>query len=81
MRATATSFRASPVPMPRMIQVRVQAAEVPNACATTAGFYRNVGVSTLVPSATREIRSPTAASQDSENGHARPGAATAGSDR
>ena len=39
-----------------------------NACAITAGLYRNVGVSTLVPSSTRSVRSPTAAIQASANG-------------
>ena len=39
-----------------------------NACAITAGLYRNVAVSTLVPSTTRCVRSPTAVMNASENG-------------
>ena len=41
---------------------------VANACAMTAGLYRNVGVSTEVPNTIRSVRSPTAVIQDSENG-------------
>jgi hypothetical protein len=41
---------------------------VAKACATTAGLYRNVGVSTDVPIWTRLVRSPTAVIQASENG-------------
>ena len=41
---------------------------VANACAITAGWWRNVGVSTLVPICTRDVRSPTAVIQASENG-------------
>lgn len=38
------------------------------AWAITAGLYRKVGVSTEVPSRMVLVRSPTAASQASENG-------------
>ena len=41
---------------------------VANACAMTAGLYRNVGVSTDVPRTSRLVRSPTAVIQASENG-------------
>ena len=41
---------------------------VAKACAMTAGLYRNVGVSTDVPSCNRLVRSPTAVIQASENG-------------
>ena len=39
-----------------------------NSWASTAGLYRNVGVSTEVPSWMRDVRSPTAANQLSANG-------------
>jgi len=37
-RETATSFNASPVPMPSMMRSGYRQARVPNACATTAGL-------------------------------------------
>ena len=43
---------------------------VANACAITAGLYRNVGVITEVPIVIALVRSPTAAIQVSENGRA-----------
>lgn len=41
---------------------------VANACAITAGLYRNVGVSTLVPICTRLVRSATADIHVNANG-------------
>ncbi len=41
---------------------------VANACAITAGLYRNVGVNTEVPSCNRDVRSPTAVIHANENG-------------
>ena len=60
---TAVSFSASPVPSPSTIRSGYRHAIVAKACAITAGLYRNVAVSTLVPSTTRAVRSPTAAMQ------------------
>ena len=54
--------------MPSITRSGYRQASVPKAWAMIAGLYRKVGVSTLVPSCTRLVRSPTAASQDSENG-------------
>lgn len=68
MRATATSLRASPLPTPSSTRPGYRLPRVPNACATTAGLYRKVAVSTLVPSTTRSVRSPTAAIHAKENG-------------
>ncbi len=41
---------------------------VANICATTPGWYRNVGVSTDVPSSTRDVRAPTAPSHGTAAG-------------
>jgi hypothetical protein len=65
---TAVSFSASPVPSPSTIRSGYRHAIVAKACAITAGLYRNVAVNTLVPSTTREVRSPTAVMNASENG-------------
>src|SRR6202041_1779183 len=64
----AISFSASPVPTPKKIRSGYRQAMVAKACATTAGLYRNVGVSTEVPNVIRLVRSPTAVIQASENG-------------
>ena len=65
---TAVSLSASPVPSPSTIRPGYRHAIVANACAITAGLYRNVAVNTLVPSTTRCVRSPTAVMNASENG-------------
>ena len=64
----AISFSASPVPTPRKTRSGYRQPIVANACAITAGLYRNVGVSTDVPSTIRLVRSPTAAIHANEHG-------------
>ena len=59
---------ASPVPTPSITRPGYRQPIVANAWAMTAGWYRNVAVSTLVPSSTREVRSPTALIHAIENG-------------
>src|SRR5690606_11056268 len=53
------SFSDSPVPTPRTIRPGYRHPSVANAWAITAGWYRNVGVSTEVPSTIRSGRAPT----------------------
>ena len=60
---TGISFKDSPVPTPRMTRPGARQPSVANACATTAGLYRNDGVSTLVPRITRSVAWAAAPSQ------------------
>ena len=60
---TGISFSDSPVPTPRMTRPGARQPSVANACATTAGLYRKVGVRTLVPSVTRSVAWAAAPSQ------------------
>ncbi len=65
---SGASFIASPEPMPRMTRPGARQPRVANACATTPGWYRNVGVSTLVPTSTRSVLATSAPSQGSAAG-------------
>ncbi len=66
--STGVSFIDSPDPTPRKKRPGNISAMVAAACATIAGWYRKVGVTTLVPIRTREVFAPSAPSQDHENG-------------
>jgi hypothetical protein len=68
MPVAGTSFNDSPVPTPRMMRPGNIVPSVPKLCATIAGWRRNVGVSTLVPSRTREVRAAAAPSHATHAG-------------
>src|SRR5207302_3316154 len=63
-----TSFSDSPVPTPSTTRPGNIEPSVPKACATIEGWYRKVGVATLVPITTRRVLAPSAPSQASEFG-------------
>ncbi len=65
---TAISLSASPEPTPRNTRPGARQPRVANSCATTAGLYRKVGVSTDVPRTTRSVRAATKPSHASALG-------------
>ena len=65
---TGVSFIDSPLPTPRNTRPGKRTPSVAKAWATIAGWYRNVGVTTLVPSFARVVRAPIAPSHVNENG-------------
>ncbi len=60
---SGASLSDSPVPTPRMTRPGNSCPSVPKACATIAGWWRNVGVSTEVPMTMRSVFAPSAPSQ------------------